>query len=547
MKDLPDDQAAFSRLFHFIWLEPRPTVPRFSRLFFLRALRVALDDRFCLRLPRIGPSLLPRVSARSRSVARFLGALTASLICMAAGCAGPEGQEALFPAAGWRMYAAPEEAGWSSDGISTAKAIYDTSGSDAFLAVFDGAVLVSWGDVSRRYMCHSVRKSYLSALYGVYAAEGRIDLDKTLGELGIDDDPPLTEREKRARVRHLLKSRSGVYHAAAYETPKMKERRPKRGSKEPGEFWYYNNWDFNALCTIFERETGTGVFEAFKSRIADPVGMEDFRLMDAYHHLESQHSIHPAYPFRMSARDMARFGLLFLRDGRWRDREIIPEDWVKASRRAYTEETTWDGFGYGYMWWVDVDESDPKLGMYAASGYGGHMIAVLPEQDLVFVNRTNTYLGETTQRADLLRLIDAVLEARVSSPKADPELLPLKTREDERGAHERPGAGPDFGGRLEDYVASFEFEGEEVFVETIPYVIGDMIGGSVRIKVREGRPHMTDDLGQEFLLTPLSKTEFLIEDMEIPVVFELDDGGRPVEITLDGGPAWRVFGRRSWE
>jgi len=464
-----------------------------------------------------------------------------------AGCAGPEADDSLFPQESWRMYAAPEEAGWSSDGIATAKAIYDTSGSDAFLAVFDGAVLVSWGDVSRRYMCHSVRKSYLSALYGAYKAEGKIDLDKTLADLGIDDEPPLTEREKRARVGHLLRSRSGVYHAAAYETPKMKERRPERGSKEPGEFWYYNNWDFNALCTIFEKETGIGVFEAFKSRIADPVGMEDFRLMDAYHHLESQHSIHPAYPFRMSARDMARFGLLFLRGGKWRNREIIPEDWVKASRHAYTVETTWDGFGYGYMWWVNVDESDPKFGMYAASGYGGHMIAVLPGEDLVFVNRANTYLGEMTEKAVLLRLIDAFLEARVSSPKAAPKLLSLGILGGERGAQERPAPEPDSRVKLGDYAASFEFEGEKVFVETIPYVIGDMIGRRVRIEPAGDHAIMTDDLGQKFVLTPLSKTEFLIEDMEIPAVFELDDGGLPVGITLDAGPAWRVFGRRTGE
>lgn len=226
-------------------------------------------------------------------------------------CHGPQGERQRFPASTWEMYATPEEAGWSADRLSAVKAVCEEIGCGAFLAVYDGAVLVSWGDVARRYMCHSVRKSYLSALIGIYVEEGKIDLDKTLGELGVDDAPPLTAVEKRARIIDLLRSRSGVFHAAAYETPKMKERRPKRGSKEPGEFWYYNNWDFNALCTIFEQETATGMFEGFKRRIGDPLQMEDFRLMDTYYHLEKQHSMHPAYPFRMSARDMARFGLLF--------------------------------------------------------------------------------------------------------------------------------------------------------------------------------------------------------------------------------------------
>ncbi len=454
--------------------------------------------------------------------------------CVGAGM-GAAVEGARFPEVTWEMYADPEEAGWSADGLSAARAAYEEAGSDAFLTVYDGAVLISWGDVGRRYMCHSVRKSYLSALFGLYVGEGEIDTDKTLAELGVDDVPPLTAKEKRASILHLLQSRSGVFHAAAYETPKMKERRPKRGSAEPGELWYYNNWDFNALCTIFERETGMGIFEAFGSRIADPLGMEDFRLMDGYYHLEEQHSRHPAYPFRMSARDMARFGLLLLRNGAWEGTRVIPEEWIEVSTTAHSLVPYWEGFGYGFMWWVNVDEADEKFGMYAALGYGGHMIAVLPKQDMVVVNRANTYLGEAVSRADLMRLIDAVLAAKVSSPEAEPELVPLRVDTKEVEC--------DSTVRVEGYLGSFELEDEEIFAESIPYVIGDMIGHRVRIETEGSRLIMTDNLGQKFILVPRSKTEFLIEDMEIPIVFEMDEEGRPVEITLDGRPGWRITGR----
>jgi CubicO group peptidase (beta-lactamase class C family) len=456
---------------------------------------------------------------------------------MLAACAGHKSDESPFPGATWEMYAIPEEAGWSSDKLSAAKAFYDEASSDAFLVVFDGAVLVAWGDISRRYMCHSVRKSYLSALFGIHVDEGTIDLDKTLSELNIDDEPPLMEEEKQARIIHLLQSRSGVFHAAAYETPKMKERRPARGSKKPGEFWYYNNWDFNALCTIFEKEAKVGVFEEFKRRIAEPLQMEDFRLMDAYYHLEGQHSIHPAYPFRMSARDMARFGLLFLREGKWKNLEIIPEEWVEESRRGYSWASHWEGYGYGYMWWVNVDETDRKFGMYAALGYGGHMIAVLPEENLVVVNRANTYLGESTEKGRLLQLIDAVLDARVSPPATKPRLVPL-------GVQPSDVVEPDSPIRLENYTESFQFDNEELFVNTIPYVIGDMIGQSVRIQVDRRRLLMIDNLGQRFILVPRSPTEFFVRDVEIPVFFEMDDEQRPVRITLDASPAWRISGER---
>ncbi len=467
------------------------------------------------------------------------GILIALAFAMLSACTSQGSKESIFPAATWDMYVTPEEAGWSSDKLSTAKALYDKSGSVAFLAVFDGAVLVAWGDIERRYMCHSVRKSFLSALFGKHVAEGRIALNETLEELNIDDYPPLTKEEKQACVVHLLRSRSGVYHAAAYETPKMKELRPKRGNKRPGEFWYYNNWDFNALCTIFEQETKTGIFEEFKTCIADPLQMEDFRLMDTYYHLEKQHSIHPAYPFRISARDMARFGLLFLRNGKWKDLTIIPENWVDASRRAYSRVPYWEEYGYSYLWWVIVDETDRKFGMYAARGYGGHMIAVLPEENLVIVNRANTYLGESTESNDLHQLIDAILDAKVSPPKVKPHLAPLKIQPSKVVTE------PDVSISLGDYAEFFQFDNEEIFVSTIPYIIGDMIGQSVRIEVDRHRLLMIDNLGQKFFLIPNnSPTEFRIEDMEIAVIFEMDDQARPVRIMLDASPAWRISGKR---
>ncbi len=471
---------------------------------------------------------------RSRAV--IITALAFSILCTFA-C--QEGKEPRCPGSTWSTYVVPEDAGYASDRLSTARALYDDIGSAAFMAVLDGAVLVAWGDIERRFMCHSVRKSFLSTLYGIHAAEGTIDLEKTLEELKIDDMPSLTPDEKRARIIDLLQSRSGVYHAAAYETPAMKERRPARGSTKPGELWYYNNWDFNALCTIFEQETGKRIFEEFKKRIADPLQMEDFRLMDTYYHLEEQHSIHPAYPFRMSARDMARFGLLFLRNGTWKNRAIIPGEWVEASRRSYSTISYWDGYGYGYMWWVNIDETDGKYGMYAALGFGGHMIAVLPSKNLVFVHRSNTYLYETVEKADFLKLIDAVLDAKVSPPRAAPALVPLEAQP------ERIAAGPDVPIRLEVYEGSFEFVSEEIFKDAISLIIGDMIGGSVRIEIDRGRLLMTDNLGQKFFLDPRSPTEFLVEDMELPVLFEMNDEGRAVGITLDGSPAWRITGKRT--
>ena len=321
----------------------------------------------------------------------------------------------------WEIYSTPEEAGWSSEELVKAGEYFDEIGAAAAMLIYKGRVLVAWGDISRRYMCHSVRKSLFSALFGIYAENGSIDISKTLKELGIDDDPPLTEAEKEACIEHMLMARSGVYHPAAYEARSMKEARPARGSHPPDTYWYYNNWDFNTLVTIFNQETGLDFFETFRQEIADPVGMEDFRLSDTYYHYEYKSSIHPAYPFRLSARDLARFGLLVLNNGKWLDSQIVPEDWIKKMSTSYSQ-TGWSRGGYGYMWWISGDEMLGDLGMFSAFGAGGHRLDVVPDEDLVFVLRADTYQSRyvpNDQSQDLLKMI---LRAKKSKSKKNPEV-----------------------------------------------------------------------------------------------------------------------------
>jgi CubicO group peptidase (beta-lactamase class C family) len=223
--------------------------------------------------------------------------------------------ESRYPGTSWERWRAPEPLGWSLEKLAVAHDYATTIHTAAMMVIVGGQVLDEWGETATRFNIHSIRKSFLNALYGIHVSTGHINLSATLGELGIDDnEPSLTSEEKQATVGDLLKARSGVYHAAVYETAAMQARRPPRGNHAPGTFWYYNNWDFNVLGTIFERQTKTNLFAEFKARIADPIGMGDFRLEDCTY-VTGADSVYPAYPFRMTARDMARFGLLFLRAG----------------------------------------------------------------------------------------------------------------------------------------------------------------------------------------------------------------------------------------
>lgn len=312
----------------------------------------------------------------------------------------------IVPGSSWRSVD-PVTAGWSAERLAAAKAFANTLGATAHMVVWKGEVVASWGDVRRKVDVASVRKSLLSALYGIAVADGKIRLDSTLEQLRIDDKPPeLTVAEKQATVRDLLTARSGVYHPAAHETAAIKRNRPERGSHPPGTFWFYNNWDFNALGTIYRVATDEDIFRSFDERIAIPIGMEDFGPGDGSYALDPS-SVHAAYPFRLSARDAARFGLLYLNGGRWGDRQIVPEAWVRESTTAYSSSDR-GRQGYGYMWWILPADVWGEGAAYAA-GFGGEIIAYLPARQLVVVQTVDRSAGakrvRTSAFLDLLRMI----------------------------------------------------------------------------------------------------------------------------------------------
>ena len=310
----------------------------------------------------------------------------------------PPGILERYPGAAFET-TTPEAAGWSAEKLAEAKSwSQQIAPSAAVMIVQHGLVVAQWGDVAIKTNLHSIRKSLLGALIGIAVDEHKIDLHATMDSLGIDDNAPgLTPTEKTATVGDLLKARSGVYHAALYETPDMARRRPARGSHAPGTFWYYNNWDFNALGTIYEHATGERIFTALQDRIAKPVGMQDYQPSDG-EYFRGTASEHPAYPIRMSARDLARFALLYLHEGRWNGRQIVPSAWVRESTQSWSQAFPEQevGLGYGYLWWIGFPSNNgaPLVnvppGTFAAIGAEGQYAFVIPAYDLVIVHRINS-------------------------------------------------------------------------------------------------------------------------------------------------------------
>jgi CubicO group peptidase (beta-lactamase class C family) len=343
-----------------------------------------------------------------------------------------DARSSTAPSSGhWLQYADVRQAGFDGQALRAVCERADSLRSGAVMAVFRGRVILACGDVSRKFEAHSLRKSLVSGLYGTAVAQGGIDLDSTLADFAVDERTPLTAAERTATIRQVISARSGVYLPAAYGASQEKGR-PARGSHSPGTHWFYNNWDFNIAGIVYERATGEDLYESFDRRLAKPLGMEDWAPTDGFRVYEPTKSRHPAHTFRISTRDLARFGQLYLQEGSWGARQILPADWVRESTRPHTDDG--DGTGYGYMWWTYQAGSSftaryPLLGkntFYRGLGTGEQGLWVIPSEELVVVHRADTDHGRTIESEDHWKLVEGILAARRTEPEPRPDLGPLQ-------------------------------------------------------------------------------------------------------------------------
>ena len=293
----------------------------------------------------------------------------------------------------------------------------------SLMAVHGRDVVFSYGPIDRPSVIASARKSLLAMLYGQPVAQGTIRLDDTLADLGIDDIGGLLPIERQARVRDLLAARSGVYHPAANPGDSGADA-PPRGSQQPGTYFLYNNWDFNAAGDVYEQLTHRDIYQAFAQDIATPLGLEDFHVEREHRSGDATRSSHLAYHFHLSARDMARIGELMLAHGEWNGRQLVPADWTTTITtpvtRAADMHPAHDArrkIDYGYLWWIPEAPGDsPLAGSYFAWGYFGQFILVAPKRDMVIVHKFDTraavgdeveHLGPNQFLALARRIIDA--------------------------------------------------------------------------------------------------------------------------------------------
>jgi CubicO group peptidase (beta-lactamase class C family) len=367
---------------------------------------------------------------RIRPLLRLLPLLLAVLVAPScARTAGPGAsaavaqRTAVYPGAEWERVSSPEAAGWSRAGLDSVRAALAALPSTGFMAVVGGRVLMEYGDLDTLSYLASVRKSILAMLYGNYVASGKVNLDRTLADLGVDDVGGLLPSERQATIRDLLTSRSGVFHPASNAGDDLASA-PPRGSVPHGTYQLYSNWDFNAVGHIFELTTGRNIYDALETDLARPLGFQDWRRGAQQKSGDTTKSRYLAYHMHLSTRDMARIGYLMLREGNWAGRQLVPRDWVRETTRAVTPVSQMNParhrqgpFGYGYLWWVwdGPWNAGPYRGAYSGLGAVGQHITVLPALDLVVSHKTVPGGGRSVSHPQYLRVLDVLVKAHCGS------------------------------------------------------------------------------------------------------------------------------------
>jgi CubicO group peptidase (beta-lactamase class C family) len=169
---------------------------------------------------------------------------------------------------------------------------------------------------------------------------------------------------------------------------------------EPGTKWAYNSGGSHLMAAVVRSITGEHADEYLRRTVFAPLGIKDF-------HWKKTPTGYPDAEggLYLAEDDLARIGQLYLRDGVWNGRRILPAGWVKdaTTRHVKNVAPNWD---YGYQWWIT---SRNGLDVWAGRGFGGQLLLVIPSRDLVAVVTSWNVFGNAA-RGILPPLLDALLQ-----------------------------------------------------------------------------------------------------------------------------------------
>ena len=273
----------------------------------------------------------------------------------------------------------------------------------------------------------SVTKSVVSALIGIAIGEGAItSLDQPVVEWFPEYPELNTAERRRMTLAHVLGMTSGLEwnEEIPYSDPRNDEirmtdaREPLRFALSPrflhapGDEWNYNGGLTHVMAAVLERATKQSIEEYSRIKLFEPLGIDTVEWIGDLAGMPAA-----ASGLRLRARDMAKFGSLFLHGGKWNGKQIIPARWVENSTRRLFKfrlepgEDPSSQFGYGHFWWYNCYPTPMGLvEARTAIGNGQQRIFVLPGLDMVVTIQAGRY-NDRSARALGTRVLHQVLAA----------------------------------------------------------------------------------------------------------------------------------------
>lgn len=275
-------------------------------------------------------------------------------------------------------------------------------GGPAGMVIRNGYIVAQWGDVTRVDMTFSATKSFLSTVAGLAVDNGLIkNVTDTVGGY-VWDGMYDGEHNSKVTWEHLL-NQSSDWSGTLFGLHDWADRPPKEGKiddwknrklNEPGTVFEYNDVRVNLLAYSLLQIWRKPLPMVLKEKIMDPIGASSgwrwygydnsFINIDGLMMQSVSGGGHHGGGLFISAEDQARFGLLFLRQGKWKGQQLLSSKWISEVHKSSLPNKD-----YGYMWWINASKKwkDVSPEIYYAVGFGGNYIVIDQQHDLVVVTR----------------------------------------------------------------------------------------------------------------------------------------------------------------
>ena len=334
--------------------------------------------------------------------------------------AGASGTQTVYPTAGW-TYAEPSQLGVDPGKLDGALAYLRShckdDGLEEVMVIRHGRVAWAGDSIDKVHDIWSCTKSFTGAAAGLLIEEGKIELDG----LAADDEPVLQERYSAVTYRHFLTMTSGYDAVGSTRWDEVSEDWsatpyvPGPPLFAPGSAYTY--WDEAMIMAgrTLTRAAGVSLNDYLDERLFSRIGIAKREWWGEGYVGDSVKINFGGTGLRMSASEQARFGLLYLNDGRWNGEQLVPAEWVRASTNNQvpeslalgdTDRKSTDGRGtYGYNWWV-IPEGEGHPAAAYTSGLNHNVCLIVPEWDLVIVRMGvdgNPEAGKQVVYTELLR------------------------------------------------------------------------------------------------------------------------------------------------